>query len=495
MAIYHCTVKTIGRASGRSAVAAAAYRSGTRLVDERQQLVHDFGRKRGVVASGIELPESAPDRWRDRSALWNEVERTERSSRAQTAREIEAALPRGLSRAEQVELVRDYADGLTARGMVVDWSIHDVDGRNPHVHMLMPQRSCDADGFLAKSRTAYVCERDGERRSLTADELREQPGWEKVYLYDRREMTMPQAEAVGLDPKADRDRRQPLQETRYLNDWNEPERVPEWRREWEDCQNRALERYYERTRVPEAQRSYTDCRSYAEQGVELEPTRHEGPVVSAIETIARAEAAKRRAAYEPVTERHRENLEIRQRNGELAALKRELEQVRERIRQATERLRELRDRARERVREMAQRASLQRAREEEPKPEQAQCREMAARQPDRQPEHARDPLEVLRERAAERARAEGPGRARDPLEVLRERAAERARAEGPGRARDPLEVLRERAAERARANEQDQRREHGHDRGHDRDYEPEYDRDYEPDYEPEYDRGPRLGLY
>ena len=55
MAIYHCTVKTIGRASGRSAVAAAAYRSGTRLVDERQQLVHDFGRKRGVVASGIEI--------------------------------------------------------------------------------------------------------------------------------------------------------------------------------------------------------------------------------------------------------------------------------------------------------------------------------------------------------------------------------------------------------------------------------------------------------
>ena len=481
MAIYHCTVKTIGRASGRSAVAAAAYRSGTRLVDERQQLVHDFGRKRGVVASGIELPESAPDRWRDRSALWNEVERTERSSRAQTAREIEAALPRGLSRAEQVELVRDYADGLTARGMVVDWSIHDVDGRNPHVHMLMPPRSCDADGFLAKSRTAYVCERDGERRSLTADELREQPGWEKVYLYDRREMTMPQAAAAGLDPKADRDRRQPLQETRYLNDWNEPERVPEWRREWEEAQNRALERYYERTRVPEAQRSYTDCRSYAEQGVELEPTRHEGPVVSAIETIARAEAAKRRAAYEPVTERHRENLEIRQRNGELAALKRELEQVRERIRQATERLRELRDRARERVREIGRGAhggssEPEQRRQQQPelprKPEQ-RCEPGRRQEPERQPE-------------PERQRQ--PQTVRDIIEQLRERQRSRGErvSSTPEESRERLRAwaaeVRERQAERQPEPAE---------REHDRDYSRDYDRDYELDYDRDY--GPTLG--
>ena len=342
MPIYHCTTKTIGRAAGRSSVAAAAYRSGTRLVDERQERVHDYTHKAGVVQSGIELPDNAPERWLDRSTLWNEVERVERGARAQTAREIEGALPRELSRDEQVELVRDFASVLTAQGMVVDWSIHDPggDGRNLHVHYLQPQRSCDETGFLAKSVTVYVCAKEGETElgRFSPAELAEHPGWEKLYRYNGKEMTMAQAEAAGLDPKKDRDRRQPVQETRYLNNWNEKERVQEWRQAWQDCQNAALERHYEREQVPEEDRTYVDCRSLKDQGVDRQATVHEGPAVRAMEQRAQEQAEREGRAYEPVTHVHQRNVEIQQDNGVLAEVRRQIADTVQRIRDAAQQL-------------------------------------------------------------------------------------------------------------------------------------------------------------
>ena len=342
MPIYHCSVKTIGRAAGRSSVAAAAYRSGTRLVDERQERVHDYTHKAGVVQSGIELPDNAPARWLDRSTLWNEVERVERGARAQTAREIEGALPHELSRDEQVELVRDFAAVLTAQGMVVDWSIHDPggNGHNLHVHCLMPQRSCDETGFLAKSVTVYVCAKEGETElgRFSAAELAEQPGWEKLYRYNGKEMTMAQAEAAGLDPKKDRDRRQPVQETRYLNNWNEKERVQEWRQAWQDCQNAALERHYEREQVAEEERSYVDCRSLKDQGIDREATVHEGPAVREMERRAEEQAEREGRAYEPVTHVHQRNVEIQQDNGVLAEVRRQIADTVQRIRDAAQQL-------------------------------------------------------------------------------------------------------------------------------------------------------------
>ena len=48
MAIYHFSVKAISRADGRSAIAAAAYRSGEKLIDQKQQKEQDYTRKTGV---------------------------------------------------------------------------------------------------------------------------------------------------------------------------------------------------------------------------------------------------------------------------------------------------------------------------------------------------------------------------------------------------------------------------------------------------------------
>jgi ATP-dependent exoDNAse (exonuclease V) alpha subunit len=97
MAIYHFSAKVISRANGSSAVASAAYRSASRLNDQRLDRAHDFSNKAGVVHSEVLLPDGAPERLGDRSTLWNEVEGGELRKDAQLSREVEFAIPRELS--------------------------------------------------------------------------------------------------------------------------------------------------------------------------------------------------------------------------------------------------------------------------------------------------------------------------------------------------------------------------------------------------------------
>src|SRR6516225_8383164 len=121
MAIYHLHFKVIGRKSGSSAVASAAYRSGSRLRDARLDRSHDFSAKRCVVHSEVMLPENAPERWSDRERLWNDVEAFEIRKDAQLAREVEFAIPRELTQPQGVELARDYVQGeFVNRGMIAD---------------------------------------------------------------------------------------------------------------------------------------------------------------------------------------------------------------------------------------------------------------------------------------------------------------------------------------------------------------------------------------
>ena len=107
-------------------MAAAAYRSGEKLVNEWDGMTHDYTRKGGVVHVEIMLPSHAPPEFQDRSTLWNSVEQIEKSSTAQLAREIEVALPIELSRAEQLALVRSFVkDNFVDAGMCADFAIHD----------------------------------------------------------------------------------------------------------------------------------------------------------------------------------------------------------------------------------------------------------------------------------------------------------------------------------------------------------------------------------
>lgn len=158
MAIYHFSAQIISRASGRSAVAAAAYRSASQLLDDRTGQAHDFTPKRGVVHSEILLPEGAPALLSDRARLWNTVEAAETRRDAQLAREIEFALPREMSRAEGIALARDFVlQTFVARGMIADLNVHwdaAADGSaKPHAHVMLSLRGVGPEGFGPKERT------------------------------------------------------------------------------------------------------------------------------------------------------------------------------------------------------------------------------------------------------------------------------------------------------------------------------------------------------
>ncbi|PLP59173.1 Ti-type conjugative transfer relaxase TraA [Mesorhizobium loti] len=178
MAIYHLHVKVISRKSGSSAVASAAYRSASRLRDERIERSHDFTGKRGVVHSQVLLPDGAPDHWRDRERLWNEVEAFEKRKDAQLAREVEFALPRELSQAQGIELARDFVQAqFVDAGMIADLNVHwDIgeDGMpKPHAHVMLTMRSVDENGFGPKVRdwnSTQMIERWRERWAELANE-------------------------------------------------------------------------------------------------------------------------------------------------------------------------------------------------------------------------------------------------------------------------------------------------------------------------------------
>jgi Ti-type conjugative transfer relaxase TraA len=157
MAIYHLHVKVIGRKSGSSAVASAAYRSGSRLRNERLDRSHDFSGKRGVVHSEVMLPENAPQAWSSRERLWNDVEAFEVRKDAQLAREVEFAIPRELTQAQGIELARDFAQAeFVGMGMIADLNVHwDMaeDGMSkPHAHVMLAMRAVAENGFGPKVR-------------------------------------------------------------------------------------------------------------------------------------------------------------------------------------------------------------------------------------------------------------------------------------------------------------------------------------------------------
>lgn len=152
MAIYHFTAKVISRGHGRSAIAAAYYRAGERLVDELHQRTYDYTYKTEVIHSEILLPERAPEWMKDRAQLWQAVEAREARCDAQLAREVEFALPQELSQADAIRLARDFVQQeFVRRGMVTDLNIH-WEPDNPHAHVMLTMREVDADGFGRKVR-------------------------------------------------------------------------------------------------------------------------------------------------------------------------------------------------------------------------------------------------------------------------------------------------------------------------------------------------------
>lgn len=232
IAIYHCNIGIVSRGKGKSAVAAAAYRSGEKITNEWDGMTHDYTRKRGVVHTEILLPPHAPPSFSDRATLWNSVELYEKAGNAQLAREIDAALPIELSREEQIRLVREYCSSqFVSRGMCVDFAIHDTDSGNPHCHIMLTMRPLDERGaWAAKSKKEYDLDENGERIRLPS-------GRYKTHKVD-------------------------------LTGWNDKGNALLWRKAWADISNAYLERAGSPERI--------DHRSNAERGIDELPTVHMG---------------------------------------------------------------------------------------------------------------------------------------------------------------------------------------------------------------------------
>ncbi len=159
MAIYHCSLRVFSRAENHSAVAAAAYRSGQKLVDERTGTIHRYEKRLGVVNAFILMPASAPERFQNRFTLWNAAEASETRKNSRVAREVIIALPYELNAEQRESLTRDMAAYLVEKYRVaVDVAIHapvDKDGhdpRNHHAHLLFTTRELTPEGFGAKTR-------------------------------------------------------------------------------------------------------------------------------------------------------------------------------------------------------------------------------------------------------------------------------------------------------------------------------------------------------
>jgi hypothetical protein len=208
VAIFHLSARIVSRSTGRSAVAAAAYRSGARLRDERSGEEHDYTRKGGVEHAEIVAPDNAPEWMRDRAQLWNAVEKVERRRDAQLAREIEVALPRELSGEKHVEMVRGFCEAeFVSRGMIADFAIHNGrardGGEQPHSHIMLTTRELTGEGFGPKNRDWNAGDMlDGWRSRWAAyvnAELARAGHDERV---DHRSLEVQRAEAEGRAKRA-----------------------------------------------------------------------------------------------------------------------------------------------------------------------------------------------------------------------------------------------------------------------------------------------------
>jgi Ti-type conjugative transfer relaxase TraA len=244
MAIYHFSAKVISRANGSSAVAAAAYRSASRLHDERLDRPHDFTNKAGVVHSEILAPNAAARAaWPDQARLWNAVETGEKRKDAQLAREVEFSIPREMDQAQGVALARDFVQReFVDRGMIADlnvhWDIAEDGSPKPHAHVMLTMREVA----------------QGEDGSAT----------------------------FGAK----------------VRDWNSTELLTHWRGAWSEHVNERLAQLGLEARI--------DHRSFKDQGIALEPQDKIGPAGSRRDE--RGEAAQRAQDHREIARRNGERI-------------------------------------------------------------------------------------------------------------------------------------------------------------------------------------------
>ena len=284
MAIYHMEAKVVSRGSGRSAVAASAYMSCSRMYNDYDGIQHDYTRKHGLIYQEVMLPPMAPPEWKDREQLWNAVEAAEKTKDSRLAREFVVALPIELDTDSNISLLRDFIQkNFVDLGMCADFAIHDTDGHNPHAHILLTVRPLNENGtWQYKAEKEYLCIKDGKEKGFTAAEFKkaQKEGWEKQYRYQagkKKIYLTPSAalekgyERVDKHPKSTRYGRQnPISER-----WNSEEQICLWREKWAEAVNKMLSQNQIHASI--------DHRSFADQGITEQPTIHEGYIAQNME--------------------------------------------------------------------------------------------------------------------------------------------------------------------------------------------------------------------
>lgn len=155
MAIFHLDFKIVKRSEGMTSVAKAAYHARTRITDDRIGETYDFSHRTDLHGHIILAPVSAPSHIvESSSALWNEVERVERQNNGQTARYFDVAIPVELNNDDKKKLVAEYCQkNFVDKGMIADIVFHDLDGKNPHAHVMLTLKTITAAGFGKKDRS------------------------------------------------------------------------------------------------------------------------------------------------------------------------------------------------------------------------------------------------------------------------------------------------------------------------------------------------------
>ncbi|MBQ8084932.1 MAG: MobA/MobL family protein [Lachnospiraceae bacterium] len=273
MAIHYLGIKIVTRAHGKSAVAAAAYRSGEIIKSDYDGLTYDYSRKNWIEHKEIILPPYASDKYYDRKNLWNAVEKVENRRDSSLTRDIVLSLPGEMDQDQQLDLVRKFVSkNFVADGYAVDIAIHnppvtdahkrpvDVNGRitndrgkmtfhNPHAHVLIPMRPFNEKGnFEQKSEILYVCKRKDVTKNMTASEFNsvKDEEWQKLYAFQKEGkkvwLTLEEGKEQNLTRKGRNPKTVPYGITNpKISKWNDANNISRLRVDWQNIVNKKFE--------------------------------------------------------------------------------------------------------------------------------------------------------------------------------------------------------------------------------------------------------------
>ena len=305
MAIFHFTVKIVGRSKGKSVISASAYLNGDVMKNEETGRISYYTSKKEVVYTSLMMCENAPPEWLhvpeenikrfqqsirykradDKDAalekfkitfqkqrLWNEVLKIEKNADAQLGRSFEFSLPKEWSRQEQIDYTTEYIQKtFVDKGMCADWSIHDKNDGNPHVHLLVTMRPFNPDHSWGNKEVKdwdFVRDTDG---NIVVDESHPD-WWQDKKNPDRHGIRIPVLDENGVQKVGARNRKQWKRVLTDATGWNNPKNCELWRSEWAGMCNRHL-----------SIDNQIDHRSYERQGKLKIPTIHEGADARKIE--------------------------------------------------------------------------------------------------------------------------------------------------------------------------------------------------------------------